>query len=253
MSGDFKFDFSKRKPKGKRVKPVPENLDENAKEYRERARAERKRFVDATDTEFWLCLCFPSPAEMTRWRERFGFGEEHRIYAYRDIADRLAPYKPARSSAVAFGAGVGFVGGLGFAEKTPDPLADVKYTDDLEKDCLAELSALHKALVSARSPESLSSRPIPNTGSPSHSPCATIKTLSSPSTVFASSATSIWTAWPSLGSWEASYEASPLREHQRYPLYGVWTSLFRFIRWRCIRPACECVPFRVAIERIVNR
>lgn len=103
------------------MKPVPENLDENAKEYRERARAERKRFVDATDTEFWLCLCFPSPAEMTRWRERFGFGEEHRIYAYRDIADRLAPYKPARSSAVAFGAGVGFVGGLGFAEKTPDP------------------------------------------------------------------------------------------------------------------------------------
>lgn len=155
MSGDFKFDFSKRKPKGKRVKPVPENLDENAKEYRERARAERKRFVDATDTEFWLCLCFPSPAEMTRWRERFGFGEEHRIYAYRDIADRLAPYKPARSSAVAFGAGVGFVGGLGFAEKTPDPLADVKYSDDLEKDCLAEFAALHKALVSARSPEKL--------------------------------------------------------------------------------------------------
>ena len=34
MSGDFKFDFSNRKPKGKRVKPVPENLDENAKEYR---------------------------------------------------------------------------------------------------------------------------------------------------------------------------------------------------------------------------
>lgn len=34
---------------------------------------------------------------------------------------------------------------------------------------------------------------------------------------------------------------------------GVWASLFRFIRWRCVRPACECVPFRVAIERIVNR
>ena len=128
MSGDFKFSFSK-KPKGKKaVKPVPENLDENAKEYRERARAERKRFVDATDTEFWLGLWFPS---------------------------LLAPYKPAKSSAVAFGAGVGFVGGLGFAEKTPDPLAGVKYTDDLEKDCLAELSALHKALVSARSPEKL--------------------------------------------------------------------------------------------------
>ena len=115
MSGDFRFDFSKKSKGKKAVKPVPENLDENAKEYRERARAERKRFVDATDTEFWLCLCFPSPAEMTRWRERFGFGENHRIYAYRDIADRLAPYKPAKSSAVAFGAGVGFGGGLAFA------------------------------------------------------------------------------------------------------------------------------------------
>lgn len=155
MSGDFKFSFSK-KPKGKKaVKPVPENLDENAKEYRERARAERKRFVDATDTEFWLCLCFPSPVEMARWCERYGFGDEHRIYAYRDVEKLLAPYKPAKSSVVAFGAGVGFVGGLGFAEKTPDPLAGVKYTDDLEKDCLAELSALHKALVSARSPEKL--------------------------------------------------------------------------------------------------
>lgn len=134
MSGDFRFDFSKKSKGKKAVKPVPENLDENAKEYRERARAERKRFVDATDTEFWLCLCFPSPAEMARWRERFGFGENHRIYAYRDIEKLLAPYKPAKSSAVAFGAGVGFGGGLGFAEKTPDPLADVKYSDDLEKD-----------------------------------------------------------------------------------------------------------------------
>lgn len=52
MSGDFRFDFSKKSKGKKAVKPVPENLDENAKEYRERARAERKRFVDATDTEF---------------------------------------------------------------------------------------------------------------------------------------------------------------------------------------------------------
>lgn len=56
---------------------------------------------------------------------------------------------------MAFGAGVGFGGGLGFAEKTPDPLADVKYSDDLEKDCLAEFAALHRALVSACSPRKL--------------------------------------------------------------------------------------------------
>lgn len=221
MSGDFKFDFSKRKPKGKRVKPVPENLDENAKEYRDRARAERKRFVDATDTEFWLCLCFPSPAEMTRWRERFGFGEEHRIYAYRDIADRLASYKPARSSAVAFGAGVGFVGGLGFAEKTPDPGSPASSTPMIWKRIASPSSPLcTRRWFRLAARKSLSSRPIPNTGSPSRSRCETTRILSLPSMVFASSEINTSMVWPSLGSWEVSYEASPLREHQRYPLYG---------------------------------
>lgn len=197
MSGDFKFNFSKKSKGKKTVKPVPENLDENAKEYRERARAERKRFVDATDTEFWLCLCFPSPAEMARWRERFGFGENHRIYAYRDIEKLLAPYKPAKSSAVAFGAGVGFGGGLGFAEKTPDPLADVKYSDDLERIVSPSSPPFTGRWFRLAVPGSSWSRPIPNTGSPSRSPCETTRTLSLPRTVFESSATSTWTAWPS--------------------------------------------------------
>ena len=59
MSGDFRFDFSKKSKGKKAVKPVPENLDENAKEYRERARAERKRFVEPTETEYWISIAFP--------------------------------------------------------------------------------------------------------------------------------------------------------------------------------------------------
>lgn len=43
MSGDFRFDFSKKSKGKKAVKPVPENLDENAKEYRERQRGRRER------------------------------------------------------------------------------------------------------------------------------------------------------------------------------------------------------------------
>ena len=46
MSGDFRFDFSKKSKGKKAVKPVPENLDENAKEYRERARAEARVRAD---------------------------------------------------------------------------------------------------------------------------------------------------------------------------------------------------------------
>ena len=196
MSGDFRFDFSKKSKGKKAVKPVPENLDENAKEYRERARAERKRFVDATDTEFWLCLCFPSPAEMARWRERFGFGENHRIYACRDIEKLLAPYKPAKSSAVAFGAGVGFGGGLGSRRRR------------LTRSPMSSTPMIWRRIVSPSSPPctgrwfrlavpgSSWSRPIPNTGSPSRSRCETTRILSLPSMVFANSEINTSMVWP---------------------------------------------------------
>jgi len=46
------------------------------------------------------------------------------------------------------GSGVGFGGGVkvsGRREKTPDPLAEVEYTGDLQQDTAAELTAMQKA------------------------------------------------------------------------------------------------------------
>lgn len=145
-------------------KPKSENRDDNmggltveerkhAEEYRQRARNERKRFVNATDTEFWLCLCFPDESKIDAWHERFGFGRLHEIVRAADAIDVFGEVDKS-GCAVAFGGGLSF-SGLSFGEKTPDPLADVKYVDNLESDCLSELEALHECFVAAASPAKL--------------------------------------------------------------------------------------------------
>ncbi len=138
-----------KKPAG--MDGMTESEKREAEAYRARAKAERKRFVAATDSEFWICLCFPSAAHIIRWHEAFGFGADHAILKASDVVDSLDGLGEA--SSVAFGGGVSF-GGMRFgAEKTKDPLADVAYTGDLEADCFLELSILHECLMKARAPE----------------------------------------------------------------------------------------------------
>lgn len=130
---------------------MTESDKREAEAYRARAKAERKRFVAATDSEFWLCLCFPSAAHISRWHDAFGFGSDHAILKASDVIGSIAGLGEA--SSIAFGGGMSF-GGLRFGtEKTKDPLADVAYTGDLEADCFLELSILHECLVNARAPE----------------------------------------------------------------------------------------------------
>ena len=130
---------------------MTESDKREAEAYRARAKAERKRFVAATDSEFWLCLCFPSAAHISRWHDTFGFGADHAILKASDVIGSIAGLGEA--SSIAFGGGMSF-GGLRFGtEKTKDPLADVAYTGDLEADCFLELSILHECLVNARAPE----------------------------------------------------------------------------------------------------
>ena len=139
-----------KKPAG--MDGMTESEKREAEAYRARAKAERKRFVAATDSEFWICLCFPGAEHIGRWHEAFGFGEDHAILNAADVVDSLDGLGEA--SSVAFGGGVSF-GGLRFgAEKTKDPLADVTYTGDLEADCFLELSILHDCLMAAHAPES---------------------------------------------------------------------------------------------------
>lgn len=138
-----------KKPAG--MDGMTESEKREAEAYRARAKAERKRFVAATDSEFWICLCFPSAEHIDRWHEAFGFGEDHAILNAADVVDSLDGLGEA--SSVAFGGGVSF-GGLRFGvEKTKDPLADVAYTGDLEADCFLELSILHDCLMAAHAPK----------------------------------------------------------------------------------------------------
>jgi hypothetical protein len=118
-----------------------------ASEYRERARAERKRFELATDTEFWLAFCFPDLGGLKQWRDRFGFGELHEITTQ-------TPPRPDHVAKPKLSFGRASFGHVSFA-KPADPLADVKYTGDFAHDCRAELDALHDAMVVAHSPEPL--------------------------------------------------------------------------------------------------
>lgn len=164
------FKFAHRKTRAEKTEESLEGLSaeerEHALAYRDRARQERMRFVKATDTEFWLCLCFRSMEELENWRRAFGFGDVHGFARYAEVKDRLG-VEPERPSGVSFGSGPTFGAGPSFGSgptfgKGPsfgkasyDPLADVKYENDLEKDCLAELEALYGAFLSAKPPENM--------------------------------------------------------------------------------------------------
>lgn len=159
------FNFAGKKTKAEKAEESMKDMTEAEKEhalaYRDRAKQERKRFVKATDTEFWLCLCFRSRRELDRWHKAFGFGDLHGFARYEDVKGGLG-VKPVKSGGVSFGSGpsfgsgISFGGGLSFGKDRYDPLSGVKYENDLEKDCLAELTALHEAFVHAEAPKRLS-------------------------------------------------------------------------------------------------
>ena len=129
------------------LKGLSESERRNAEEYRGRAKAERKRFVHATDSEYWLCLCFPDMRSLDSWNESFGFGENHGMYRIEDVREAFGE---GSGSAISFGTGLKF--GAPSPTLTPDPLAGVVYSGDLERDCVVELDALHDALVNAVAP-----------------------------------------------------------------------------------------------------
>lgn len=152
MSGKS-ISFAPKKSKLEQRAENEADLTKEQVEYRERARQERKRFVNVTDTEFWLCLCFRSLTDLDSWHEKFGFGSLHELVKFEDARERIPAVNPAEHK-LQFGSGVSFGGGIGF-EKTTDPLAGVEYTGDMEADCLAELSALYASFQLAKPPKRL--------------------------------------------------------------------------------------------------
>lgn len=151
MSANFKFDFSGKKPQKAKAKASVENVapDAAAEAYRQRAKAEEQRRTHATDSEFWVCICYPTVESLGKWRQATGFGVDHQIYKAADVFDGLEPFRPSKRNP--FG-GMSFNGGFQKATVTPDPLADVEYTGDLQVDCLREFEVLHAAFMAAAMP-----------------------------------------------------------------------------------------------------
>lgn len=57
--------------------------------YRERMRNEQARFVAATDSEYWLCLCFADRAERERFLAAVGENPKTKYLLGRDLARTL--------------------------------------------------------------------------------------------------------------------------------------------------------------------
>lgn len=59
--------------------------------YRDRAKAEADRFKRATDSEYWVAVCFDSREEKERFLQRAGLADLGDKYLDgREVADRLA-------------------------------------------------------------------------------------------------------------------------------------------------------------------
>ena len=133
-----------KKPQKARKAPKKTAADDQAdKGYRSRAKAEQKRFKDATDDAFWLCFCFRSEADRAAFGERFG--QMPRFIAGADFRRMTESARPDTVR-------------RGFPRKQrgakhPDPLKDVPMTDSLAADCIAEADALLAAMKAVQRPD----------------------------------------------------------------------------------------------------
>lgn len=133
--------FGKKQQKAqKKAEDASEKLDEG---YHSRAKAEQKRFKNATDDAFWICFCFKSVEDRDRFFEKFG--RMPRFIAGADFRLMTESAKPKTAK-------------RGFPRKQrgakyPDPLKDVPVTDSLEDDCFAEADALLSALMAVKMPD----------------------------------------------------------------------------------------------------
>ena len=132
------YSFDRPAPKAPR-----KGLDDRA--MAERAEREAARFVEATDSETWTCLCFATPEDLDAFyalvplpHRRFVTGDE--------LRRATAPYAPAERRR-------GFPRHPVSMARTPDPLAGVPQTDSLEEDSYAEAEALMAAFRAVRRPE----------------------------------------------------------------------------------------------------
>ena len=111
--------------------------------FRERAAREAERFRLATDSEYWIALCFGTLDGRAAFAAALGLTSHAGYLSGPQLEAAVAARAPAaRRKRVA---GVGQIASY----RTPDPLAAVAGTSDLAADAEAELAALLAALTAA--------------------------------------------------------------------------------------------------------
>ena len=131
------FEFRKRERKG-----AGSGLDD--REMAARIQQENERFKDATDSEYWSCLCFRAQADKDRFCELTGL-PSRRFVTGDELREAVAAFRPERTKR-------GFPRIPKSSARVPDPLAGVDYSQDLERSSYDEAMALKGALMAARAP-----------------------------------------------------------------------------------------------------
>lgn len=112
--------------------------------FRERVRREAARFRLATDTEYWIALCFGTPGGPAAFASALGLTSQGRYLPGPQLEAAVAAragQSPARRK---------WTPGRQVASRpAPDPLAAAACTSDLAADADAELAALLAALTAA--------------------------------------------------------------------------------------------------------
>lgn len=132
------FEFKKKAKKG-----AGSTLED--REMADRIKREAERFKDATDSEYWVCLCFKKQGDLDRFAELTGI-PRRRFVTGEEIRSAVEAFRPSSVKR-------GFPREPKSMAKTPNPLAGVDYSQSLEKSSYDEAMALKAALMSARSPE----------------------------------------------------------------------------------------------------
>lgn len=131
------FKFEKREKKG-----VGSKLDDKA--MASRIKQEAERFKDATDSEFWTCLCFKTESDKDAFLEATGL-PDRRFVTGTELREAVEPYRPGERKR-------GFPRAPKSMTPAPDPLAGVDYSQSLEKSSYDEAMALKAALMAAKAP-----------------------------------------------------------------------------------------------------
>jgi hypothetical protein len=128
--------------------------------FRDRAKREEERFRLATDSEYWIALCFAKPGQATAFATALGLAPEGRYVpgpefeaATRSIRADTSPAARVKQMLAARSTRDQDITARLAAKPYPDPIAIAVAPGGIQAESAAELTALHKALTSVPDPD----------------------------------------------------------------------------------------------------